>query len=153
MAKITKKLSRHFLFSGLVWCYCFSSLTFLFDIKAFACLSMHVFEPRTNTGSVLFSYFTCLYTNTFTFFNLFALVKTIGLKIAERPMSWPAKCSLPVAVPAWLKNVACLSSLYSSEDTLWPLHAVFLATSDGKVNRKEEGTLDVDYIGMCGPKG
>ena len=45
----------------------------------------------------------------------------------------------------WLKIVTCLSSLYSSEDTLWPLHAVFLATSDGKVNKKEDGTLDVNY--------
>ena len=45
----------------------------------------------------------------------------------------------------WFKIVTCLSSLYSSEDTLWPLHAVFLATSDGKVNKKEDGTLDVDY--------
>ena len=58
----------------------------------------NVFEPRTDTGSVLFSYFTCLQTTTFTFLSLFALVETITLKIRERPMSWPAKCSLPVAV-------------------------------------------------------
>ena len=74
-------------------------LFFLFDIKAFACLCMHVSEPRTDTGSVLFSYFTCLDTTTFIFLNLFALMKTIGLKIGERPMSCPAKCSLPVAIP------------------------------------------------------
>ena len=30
--------------------------------------------------------------------TLFVLVETISLKIWERPMSWPAKCSLPVAV-------------------------------------------------------
>ena len=34
----------------------------------------------------------------FTFLSLFALVETITLKIWEKPMSWPAKCSLPVAV-------------------------------------------------------
>ena len=30
--------------------------------------------------------------------SLFALVEMITLKIWERPMSWPSKCSLPVAV-------------------------------------------------------
>ena len=56
------------------------------------------FEPRTDTGSVQFSYFTCLHTTIFIFLSLFALVETITLKIWERPMCWPAKCSLPVAV-------------------------------------------------------
>ena len=45
-----------------------------------------------------FSFFTCLHTTTFIFLSLFALVETTTLKIRERPMSWPAKCSLPVAV-------------------------------------------------------
>ena len=58
----------------------------------------NVFEPRTDTGSVLFSYFTCLHTTTFIFLSFFALVETITLKIWERSMSWPAKCLLPVAV-------------------------------------------------------
>ena len=57
-----------------------------------------LFEPPADTGSVLFSYFTCLHITTFTFLSLFALVETITLKIWGRPMSWPAKCSLPVAV-------------------------------------------------------
>ena len=30
--------------------------------------------------------------------NLFSLVETISFKIWERPLSWRAKCSLPVAV-------------------------------------------------------
>ena len=42
--------------------------------------------------------FICLHTTTFIFLSLFSLVETIRLKIWERPMSWPAKCSLPVAV-------------------------------------------------------
>ena len=61
-------------------------------------IACNVFELRTDTGSELFSYFTCLHTTTFIFLSLFALVETITLKIWERPMSWPAKCSLPGAV-------------------------------------------------------
>ena len=59
---------------------------------------MQVFEPRTATGSVLFSFLTCLDTTTFILLSVFSLVETISLKIWERPLSWRAKCSLPVAV-------------------------------------------------------
>ena len=45
----------------------------------------NVFEPRTDTGSVLFSYFACLHTATFIFLSLFALVEIISLKVWERP--------------------------------------------------------------------
>ena len=38
------------------------------------------FEPRTDTGSVLFSYFTCLHTTTFIFLNPFALVEMISFE-------------------------------------------------------------------------
>ena len=61
-------------------------------------LSMQRFRATADTGSVHFSHFTCLHTSTFIFLSLFALVETITLKIWERPMSWPAKCLLPVAV-------------------------------------------------------
>ena len=42
--------------------------------------------PQTDTGSILFSYFTCLHTTSFIFLSLFALVETVTLKIWERPM-------------------------------------------------------------------
>ena len=74
--------------------------------------SLSVQQPQTDTGRVLFSYFTCFHTTTFIFLSLFALVETISLKIWERPRSWPEKCSRSGCRP-WPKNVACLSSLIS----------------------------------------
>ena len=56
------------------------------------------FEPRTATGSVLFSHLTCLQTTPFILLSFFSLVETISLKIWETPLSWRAKCSLQVAV-------------------------------------------------------
>ena len=61
-------------------------------------LSMQRFRTRTATGSVLFSYLTCLHTTIFLLSSLFSLVETFSLKIWERPLSWRPKCSLPVAV-------------------------------------------------------
>ena len=79
-------------------------------------LKHDVFEPRTDTGSVLFSYFTCLQSTTSIFLSLFALVETISLKIWERLMSWPAKCSLPVAV----RGSKSLVTVILFEDPLLP---------------------------------
>ena len=59
---------------------------------------MHVFETRTATGSELFSLVTCLYTTTFKLLSIFSSLKMISIKIWETPLSWHAKCSLPVAV-------------------------------------------------------
>ena len=60
-------------------------------------LSKCVFEMRTATGSELFSLLTCLHTTTFISLSIFALLEALSLKIWERPLSWRAKYSLPVA--------------------------------------------------------
>ena len=73
-------------------------------------LSNLIFEPRTDAGSVLFSYFTCLHTTTFIFLSLFALVETISLKIWKRPSVLACEMFTSGCLP-WLKNVAYLSSL------------------------------------------
>ena len=59
---------------------------------------MCVFETQTATGSELFSLSTCLHTTTFISLSIFSLLETLSLKIWERPLSWRAKYSLPVAV-------------------------------------------------------
>ena len=61
-------------------------------------LSTHVFEPRTATGSALFSLLTCFHTTTFTLLSIFSPLEMISTKIWETPLSWHVKCSLPVAV-------------------------------------------------------
>ena len=49
-------------------------------------------------GSELFSLLTCLHTTTFTLLSIFSPLEVIRVKIWETPLSWHAKCSLPVAV-------------------------------------------------------
>ena len=61
-------------------------------------LSTRVLETRTATGSELFSLLTCFNTIKFTFLSIFSPLEMISLKIWETPLSWHAKCSLPVAV-------------------------------------------------------
>ena len=57
-------------------------------------LSTRVFETRTATGSELFSPLPA----TFTLLIIVSLLEMISVKIWETPVSWHAKCSLPVAV-------------------------------------------------------
>ena len=61
-------------------------------------LSTRVFETRTATRSELFSLLTCLHTTTFMFtlLSTFSLLGMISIKIWETPLSWQAKCFLPV---------------------------------------------------------
>ena len=59
---------------------------------------MRMFEMRTATGNELFSLLTCLHTTTFISLSIFSLLDTLSLKSWERPLSWRAKYSLPVAV-------------------------------------------------------
>ena len=66
----------------------------IISAQAQAC---NVFESRTVTGSALL-YLTSLHTAKLMLLSLFLRVDTISLKIWERPLSWRAKCSLPVAV-------------------------------------------------------
>ena len=61
-------------------------------------LSTRVFETRTATGSELFSLLTCFHTTTLTLLSIFSPLEMIGIKNWETPLSWHAKCSLPVAV-------------------------------------------------------
>ena len=61
-------------------------------------LSTRVFETRTASGSELFSLLTCLFTTIFTLLSIFYPLEMISIKIWETPLSWHAKCSLPVAV-------------------------------------------------------
>ena len=65
------------------------------------------------TRNELFFYLTCLHTTTFVLLIIFLLAKMITLKIWEKSLSWHAKftsCIHPL-----LKNVTCLSSLFSEE--------------------------------------
>ena len=59
---------------------------------------MHGFEIPTATGSELFSIATYLFTTTFILISMFPPLEMISIKIRETPLSWHAKCSLPVAV-------------------------------------------------------
>ena len=76
--------------SGFVW--------ILFCHALIGSLSTHVFEPRTATGSELFSLVTCFHRATFTLLSIFSPLEMISTKIWETPLSWHVKCSLPVAV-------------------------------------------------------
>ena len=61
-------------------------------------LSTHVFETRTATGSELFSLLSCLHTTEFALTSIFSPLEMLGIKIWETPLSWHAKCPLPVVV-------------------------------------------------------
>ena len=61
-------------------------------------LSTRVFETRTATGSELFSLLTCLHTTEFALPSIFSPLEMLDIKIWETPLSWHAKCPLPVAV-------------------------------------------------------
>ena len=61
-------------------------------------LSTRDFETRTASGSALFSLISRLRTITFTLLSTFSPLGMISIKMWETPLSWHAKCSLPVAV-------------------------------------------------------
>ena len=61
-------------------------------------ISTRDFETRTASGSALFSLITRLRTITFTLQSTFSPLGMIRIKLWETPLSWHAKCSLPVAV-------------------------------------------------------
>ena len=61
-------------------------------------LSTRVFETRTATGSEWFSLFTCLHTTAFALPSIFSPLEMLGIKIWKTPLSWHAKCPLPVVV-------------------------------------------------------
>ena len=61
-------------------------------------LSTRDFETRTASGSELFSLITRLHTITFTLLSTVSSLGMITVKIWETPLSWHAKCSLPLAV-------------------------------------------------------
>ena len=77
-------------------------------------LSMHVFETRTATGSERFSLLTCLHTTAFALPSIFSPLGMLGIKIWKIPLSWHAKCPLPVVVAS--QKRACLNSLFSNEN-------------------------------------
>ena len=72
------------------------SMTFFKPVLVLGSLS--VFETRTATGSELFSLLTCFHSTTFTLLSIFSPLEMISTKTWETPLSWHAKCSLPVAV-------------------------------------------------------
>ena len=61
-------------------------------------LSARVFETRTATGSELFSLLTYLHTTEFALPSIFSPLEMLGIKIWETPLSWHAKCPLPIVV-------------------------------------------------------
>ena len=60
--------------------------------------STNDFKTRTANGSELFSLISCLHTTTFTLLSTFSPLGLIIMKIWGTPLSWHAKCPLPVAV-------------------------------------------------------
>ena len=91
--------------------------------KLIGSLSTRVFETRTATGSELFSLLTCLHTTTFTLLSIFSLLEMISIKIWETPLSWHAKCSLPVAVRVSKTCVLKLPNMYLPP---WASHNSYL---------------------------
>ena len=61
-------------------------------------LSTRVFETLTAAGSELFSLLTCLHTTEFALPSIFSPLEMLDIKVWETPLSWHAKCPLPVAV-------------------------------------------------------
>ena len=61
-------------------------------------LSTRVFEPRTATGSELFSILTCPHTTAFTLLSIFSPLEMSGIKMREIIRSKQAERSLPDAV-------------------------------------------------------
>ena len=61
-------------------------------------LSSDVFEPRTSTGSEVFSLLTCLDDIKFVFLSFFTVIEAIWLKICAKPPSKNEKRPLPVGV-------------------------------------------------------
>ena len=84
-------------------------------------LTRDVFEARTSTRSELLSYLTCLHTTSFIILNIVSLVKTISLKIWERPLAWHANLFASGLSP-WLKDAADLSSLLQATREARPLY-------------------------------
>ena len=75
-------------------------------------LRTRVFETRTATASELFSLLTCFHTTTFISLSIFSLLDTLSLKSWERPRSWRARYSLPVAVRVSKTRVLKLPILF-----------------------------------------
>ena len=73
-------------------------------LKNVSCLSQkgrlntRIFDTRTVTGRELFSLLTCLHATTFTLRSIVSLLEMIIIIIWGTPLSWHAKCSLPVTV-------------------------------------------------------
>ena len=61
-------------------------------------LSKDVFEPRTSTGSEVFSLFICLDANKLVLLSFFSLLKTIYPRVSTKPLPNDAKSPLPVDV-------------------------------------------------------
>ena len=75
---------------------------------------MRVFETRTATGSELFSLLTFLHTTAFALPSNFSPLEMLGIKIWETPLSWHAKCPLPVVVRV---SKTCVLKLPNITDT------------------------------------
>ena len=59
---------------------------------------MRIFETRTATESQPFPLLTCRHITRFILLSIFSPLEMISINIWETPLSWHAKCSLPVAV-------------------------------------------------------
>ena len=104
--------------------------------------SMRVFETRKATGSELFSFLTCLHTTTFALPSIFSPLEMISIKIWETPLSWRAKCSLPVAVRV-SKTRVLISPVTSRTRITWsvPIPTRVIAThamSDAIIRQAKE---------------
>ena len=103
-------------------------------------LSTRVFETQTATGSELFCLLTCLYTITFTLLSIYFLVRDEKyIKIWETPLSWHAKCSLPVAVRVSKTRVLKLRNTNLVPRVLGLLGQWVSA-------RRDSGIMDLNYI-------
>ena len=73
-------------------------MNFIFEWQNSILRMSATIEARAATGKELFSYSTCLHITTFLLLSIFSFAEEISLKIWDRPLSWHAKCSLPVSV-------------------------------------------------------
>ena len=73
-------------------------MNFIFEWQNSILRMSATIEARAATGKELCSYSTCLHVTTFLLLSIFSFAEEISLRIWDRPLSWHAKCSLPVLV-------------------------------------------------------
>ena len=100
-------------------------------------LSTRVFETRTATGSELFSILTRLHTTAFALPSILSPLEMLGIKIWETPLSWHAKCPLPVVVR--VSKTCVLKLPNETQSRRFQIPPVWRAFSKSSVPRFHDG--------------